>query len=361
MNTGNLNLEESLKTTTAYKYALDQADIVAITDTNGIITYVNENFCKISGYTEAELLGNDHRIINSGHQSKEFFKELWQTIARGKVWKGEIKNKARNGRFYWVDTTIVPFLNNEGKPYQYVAIRHDITEKKAIEEKLKTANTELEAFAYMVAHDLRAPLRTIKGFVEILTKLHGDKIDSDAIKLLEMISQNSWRMGQLIDDLLKFSQMGENPIEADTCDMRETVTGIISSMKEEGITIRAEFKISEASHSRCDPHLMRQVWINLISNAIKYSSRAEQPVIEIGGYALPGKNVYFIKDNGIGFDMKHAQKLFQVFQRLHVETEYKGTGVGLALADRIIKKHGGSIWAEGEVGKGAAFYFSLPV
>lgn len=362
MNSANpATLKDSLKTISAYKYALDQADIVAITDPRGVIGYVNENFCKISGYSADELIGNDHRIINSGHHSKEFMRNIWQTISAGKVWKGEIKNKARNGTYYWVDTTIVPFPDDNGRPYQYMAIRHDITAHKQIEEQLKATNTELETFSYMVAHDLRAPLRIINGLVSILNKEQGERMTEDGKEVLNMINENTTRMARLIDDLLRFSRLGAASITPVYCDVRNIVDGVISSIKEEGKEIKAEIIISDLPSAKCDFNLAVQVWANLISNAVKYSEHIEHPVIEIGGYQSGTNMIYFVKDNGVGFDMKNADLLFKVFQRLHTDKEFKGTGIGLAIADRIIKKHGGHIWAHAEEGKGAVFYFSLPL
>ena len=224
-------LKASLKEISDLKAALDEHAIVAITDPQGKITYVNDKFCAISKYSREELLGQDHRIINSGHHPKEFIRDLWTTIAHGKVWKGEIKNKAKDGSFYWVDTTIVPFLNEDGKPRQYVAIRADITERKRAEEEirqlnaeleqrvaertaqLQAANQELEAFSYSVSHDLRAPLRHVMGFVELLQKDAGPALSEKSLRHLATISQSAKRMGDLIDDLLAFSRVGRAALQ----------------------------------------------------------------------------------------------------------------------------------------------------
>jgi PAS domain S-box-containing protein len=804
------NLEKSLKETSDYKYALEESSIVAITDQKGIIKYANDNFCRISKYSREELIGQDHRIINSGFHSKEFIRNLWATIANGKIWKGELKNKAKDGTIYWVDTTIVPFLNEQGKPYQYIAIRADITERKRVEqliiankeltfqseekekraaeliiankelafqneekekraaelviankelvfqseekekraaelviankelvfqseekekraaelviankelvfqneekekraaelviankelvfqseekekraaelviankelvfqseekekraselviankelvfqndekgkraaelsetlerisflasiadniqdpvistdihsnitrwnkaaeilfewqneevigktgneilgviyphesrehilESLKTrgfwhgeviyhtksgqplnvlitvshlkdternitgnlllvrditerkkmedelsalninleqkikertetlvktlgekntilesigdaffavdknwtvtywnriaeialgvpkqqivgkylwdvfsdsidslsykkyhraiatsqvvqfedfyaalgkwyeisaypsenglsvyfkdiserkkaaeeikelneglekkviertrqfevVNKELEAFSYSVSHDLRAPLRAISGYSRILAEDYEQILDNEGKRIIEAVVANSKRMGQLIDDLLNFSKMARMGVYLFTVDMRAKVQECIDELMHDLPVNLYDVKVDEAlPKARVDPAMIKQVWMNLISNALKYSSKKEHPVIEIGYKREGAINVYFIRDNGAGFNMDYADKLFGVFQRLHSNEEFEGTGVGLALVNRIINKHNGKVWGEGKEGEGATFYFSLP-
>jgi PAS domain S-box-containing protein len=220
------HLRTSLKEISDLKTALDEHAIMAITDAQGKITYVNDKFCAISKFSREELLGQDHRIINSAHHPRAFIRDLWTTIGHGQVWHGEIKNKAKDGSFYWVDTTIVPFLDDNRKPRQYVAIRADITERKRVEKEirqlnveleervrrrtadLEAANKELQAFSYSVSHDLRAPLRHVLGFVDLLQRDAGPSLSDKSLRHLTTISQSATRMGDLIDDLLAFSRIG---------------------------------------------------------------------------------------------------------------------------------------------------------
>jgi signal transduction histidine kinase len=224
---------------------------------------------------------------------------------------------------------------------------------------LEKANKELESFSYSVSHDLRAPLRIINGYTEILLSDYSGKLDDEGNRMLGIITDNAKKMGRLIDDLLNLSRLGRKELMVDPVDMNMLVDSVLkeqSREKNNPVVI-----VGELHDAECDGSLIRQVWINLISNAVKYSGKKENPLIEIGSEQTGTEIIYHIKDNGVGFDMQYAGKLFGVFQRLHKMTEYEGTGVGLALVQRIVSRHGGRVWAEAEVDKGATFYFSLPI
>lgn len=225
--------------------------------------------------------------------------------------------------------------------------------------ELETANKELEAFSYSVSHDLRAPLRAIDGFSRIFIEDYYDKFDDEGKRLFNVIRKNAQNMGQLIDDLLAFSKLGRKPIEPLPIDM-DQLAREICRQSELNLLPTQNLKINRLPETKGDKALIRQVFFNLISNAVKYSRTRENALIEIGGRIENDENIYHIRDNGVGFDMKYSDKLFGVFQRLHGAEEFEGTGVGLAIVQRIVHRHGGRVWAEGEVDKGSTFYFALP-
>jgi light-regulated signal transduction histidine kinase (bacteriophytochrome) len=236
----------------------------------------------------------------------------------------------------------------------------DMTDRRIAEEKVIAANKELEAFTYSVSHDLRTPLRSIDGYSKILQEDYGATMDEEMNRLVKIIRNNARRMGELIDDLLDFSRLGRKELEKSHVDMG----GLVSAIKQELVSQEKnrsiEFVVNPLEDADADNSMMRQVWINLISNALKYSKTQAITNIEIGCKREKNQVVYYIRDNGVGFDMKYAEKLFGVFQRLHKVEEFEGTGVGLALVHRIISRHGGKIWADAHVNKGATFFFFIP-
>ncbi|MDF2437979.1 MAG: hypothetical protein K0Q95_2355 [Bacteroidota bacterium] len=226
-------------------------------------------------------------------------------------------------------------------------------------EELEIANKELEAFTYSVSHDLRSPLRAIHGYTKIIAADYGDKIDGEGKELMEGVMRNAIRMGQLIDDLLAFSRTGKKELVKQDIDMTNLANAVVEEVRVSTGNRKGKIEVQELPPSYADHSLLTLVFTNLINNALKYSSTKENPEITIGSMKKNNETIYYIKDNGVGFDMQYYNKLFGVFQRLHSAQEFEGTGVGLALIKRIILRHGGRIWAEGKKGEGAIFYFTL--
>ena len=330
---------------------------------------------KLLGRMRDELIGKNDYDFFPKDQAEAFTHKDREVLIKGEVEDiAEEPIKTLNGD-KWLHTKKIAITDETGRPQYLLGISEDITSSRRHVTEIKELNTELEktvaqlisankemeAFTYSVSHDLRAPLRIIDGFGEILLKDYADTIDDNGKRTLGVIMANAKHMGQLIDDLLNLSRLGRAQVSVKHVEMREMIEDIIHVLGVMDTNVeKAEIKVHPIKPTHCDPSLIRQVWVNLISNAIKYSRNTEHPYIEIGSENKNGETIYYVKDNGVGFDMKYYSKLFGVFQRLHKVSEFEGTGVGLALVHRIIIKHGGKIWAEAALRQGATFYFTLP-
>jgi len=345
--------------------AFNAHSIVAITDKSGKIRYVNEKFCLVSKYSASELVGQDHRIVNSGYHPKEFMENLWVTITQGQVWRGEIKNRAKDGTYYWVDTTIVPFLDGDGLPYQYVGIRTEVTNYKQLEHKMEEqvaelarSNDELEQFAYVVTHDLQEPLRAINSFVQLLKKYCDQQLDERASELITHAVAGTNRMQILIDDLLTYAQVNacQTLAEIDCELLLENVLTDLSVIVGECNAVVTHDKLPVIKGIRFQ---FIQLFTNLINNALKFR-RDQLPQIHVGVEENQSEWIFSVTDNGIGIEEQYLDRIFRVFQRLHSRREYAGTGIGLAICKKVVEHHGGKIWVKSVPGIGSSFYFTIP-
>jgi light-regulated signal transduction histidine kinase (bacteriophytochrome) len=270
---------------------------------------------------------------------------------------------AKDGRRIAVSLTLSPIRDANGTVIGAASITHEITKRKQAEAALEAANKELEAFSFSVSHDLRAPLRIVDGFSRILVEDYSANLPEEAKRVVQIVRDGTVQMGQLIDDLLNFSRLGRQQLRTRTVDLRSVVDQVLTELSDVVAKRQVEIAIGELPPCLADPALIKQVVTNLVSNAFKYSRARTPAIVQIG--ALPSESgarehTYFVKDNGVGFDMAYADKLFGVFQRLHRAEDYEGTGVGLALVQRILHRHGGRIWAVARPDHGATFWFTVP-
>jgi len=338
-------------------------DATVIVNEEGVIQMANTQTEKLFGYARHEIIGRPVEIFipyelrsRHIHHRADFAKS---SKVRAMGVGIELNAVKKDGSMFPVEISLSPLQTEEGMLIS-AAVR-DISHRKDLEKELKKINTELEAFTYSVSHDLRAPLRGIIGFTNVLEEEYSNKLDMEARRITSIIKANTMRMGRLIDDLLNFSRTGKQELIKTDISTKVLVHEIINEITSQNQDDDIKWDIRELLPARGDISTIRQVWVNLISNAVKYSRNRPDPCIEIGSWLDNGNSVYYVKDNGVGFDEQYKDKLFRVFQRLHDVDEFEGTGVGLAVVEKIISRHKGKVWAEGKPGEGATFYFALPV
>ncbi|MGA9897522.1 MAG: PAS domain S-box protein [Terriglobales bacterium] len=357
---------------------VESSDDAIISKTlEGTITAWNRGAEKVFGYSSSEAVGKPMRMLLPPERANEE-PAILTRIQRGEsVDHFETVRVRKDGKKIDISATISPILDRSGVIVGASKIARDITERRTSEREirrlndeleqrviertaqLETAKNELEAFTYSVSHDLRAPVRHIAGFCTILMEDCAPQLDAEAKRHLARIQEGTRRMGVLVDELLALARVGRQSLSWQPTRLNTLVDDVVTLLKPDTEGRQVEWKIAELPQVNCDPTLLRQVFQNLISNALKYSRTRDAAVIAVG--SLPGSAppTIFVRDNGVGFSMKYADKLFGVFQRLHRDDQFEGTGVGLATVQRIVQKHGGRAWAEAEVDKGATFYFTL--
>ncbi|TKH14089.1 PAS domain S-box protein [Peribacillus simplex] len=348
-------LKGSIKELEDMQYAINQSLIVAITDDKGVIIEVNEKFSEVSGYGRGELLGHTHKMVNSGYHSKEFFEHMWKTIHERKVWKGEIRNKAKDGSFYWVDTTIVPFFSEEGKPFQFLALRYDITERKQSEEMLHRQDklAAVGQLAAGVAHEIRNPLTSMKGYTEFLQL---DETDENKQEYLEIIMDEINRVNEIVEEFLQLAKpqalilesknlvpIIQNVVSLTDFEARKKNITLISDCNEEEVLVR------------CDENRLKQVILNFIKNGME--AMPDGGFIKVMTEHKEDKVHISITDTGIGMPPEQLKRLGEPF----FTTKKTGNGLGLMISFKIIESHLGNVFVESEVNKGTVFKIVLPI
>ncbi len=329
---------------------------------------------RIKGYKAEEIIGQNWScfFLSEDIQAGKPQIELEMALANGRA-EHEGWRVRKDGSRFWANVVITAVRDDQGQLRGFSKVTRDITEQKRAQEEiqklnrdlarraseLEAANKELEAFTYSVSHDLRAPLRHVDGFSQLLVEEYGPQLPEEVRRYLARIQSGARQMGLLVDDLLNLARISRKEIKLQVTGLGSLVEQVVSELKTEAGERAIDWKIAPLPFVECDPGLVKQVFANLLSNAVKYTRPRERSVIEVGSVRNNGQPAIFVRDNGVGFNMKYADKLFGVFQRLHRAEDFEGTGIGLATVQRIVLKHGGHVWAEAELDKGATFYFTL--
>ena len=351
---------------------------VIITDRAATIEYVNPRFTEVTGYTREDAIGLKPSLLQSGQTLPETYRQMWKTLRAKNVWRGELLNRRKNGELFWENTQISPVLDAAGQVTNYVAVKEDITARKQAEQALamlnldlehrvaartrqiEAANRELQAFSHSVSHDLRTPLRAILGFSQAIEEEGGASLQGEVLDYLQRIQTAAVRMGELIDDLLELGRVGQVELMAQPVHLGRMAREILDGLARREPGRRVETEVDEDIVVDGDPRLLRVALESLLGNAWKFSADRDPAHIVFGHARQGGAHMLMVADNGAGFNMDYADKLFRPFYRLHAEDRFPGKGIGLATAKRAIDLHGGRIWGEGEPERGATFYFELP-
>jgi PAS domain S-box-containing protein len=362
------------------RFRLAVADVttygILTLDAGGRVATWNAGAERIKGYRADEIIGKHFSCfypqedVAAGKPEME----LTAATAQGRV-EDEGWRVRKDGSRFWASVVITAMRGADGKLIGFSKVTRDLTERKNAEENIQklnhdleqhvaeliVANNELDAFTHSLAHDLRAPLRHMHGFATLLCETSNKRLDAEGRRFLGKILQSSGEMGRLVDELLAFARLGRVELQQTQVDLQRLVEEARQQLAPDTQGRPISWQVGQLPNVSADPALLRQVLVNLLSNAVKYTNKKDDARIEIGSSNGNGEITVFVRDNGAGFEMEYAQKLFRVFQRLHRAEEFEGTGVGLANVRRIIERHGGRVWAEGQPGHGATFYFSLPV
>lgn len=367
----NLRISES-----AYREQAELLDLthdgIFVRGLDGRINYWSRGAERLYGWTRAEAHGKiSHELLRT--EFPEPVTQIESKVKEDGYWEGELVHRKRDGGTVIVASRWALRTGSNGEPSAFLESNRDVTSRRKAEEDIQNlnrelnrrlsdlnlVNKELESFSYSVSHDLRAPLRHIDGFARILKEEYAQGLPAEGHRYLDRVIDAANHMGHLVDDLLNLARIGRKPIQQETADLNKIVRDVAAGLAEENNRREIDWRIGELPEEYCDPGLLRLVFTNLLSNAVKFTRRRPRSVIEVGAKHEGGVTTFFVRDNGVGFDPKYADKLFGVFQRLHNQEDFEGTGVGLATVQRIILRHGGKVWAESQPDCGCTFFFTL--